>query len=275
MSKSQLNQDLNVLEFYNYEKNLFFLDLGANDGETLSNTYLLEKEYSWTGICSEPLPSAYEKLVSCRNVICDSNAVFDTSNLTLDFIEGDLLSGIVEYIGPRQKTKLKKSTTIKVNTITLQDLLDKYNSPKIINYLSLDTEGTEYKILNSVNLSEYKFLYINLEHNYIEPNRGQIRKLLENNGYLYKGENKWDDDYIHESVIIGSYYLNDNKTKSIKIEKINTNKFVVSSNFSDSNGYIDDEGFYKDSLLHLNKFGNGKVYYNYIEFNNGDKWNKI
>jgi FkbM family methyltransferase len=269
MSKSQLNQDLNVLEFYDYKKNLFFVDLGANDGETLSNTYLLEKEYNWIGICSEPLPSAYEKLINCRSVSCDNHAVFDKSNLKLEFIEGDLLSGISEYIGDRQKTKLKKANKIEVNTITLQDLLEKYNSPKIINYLSLDTEGTELKILQSVNLSEYIFLYINLEHNYIEPNRSEIKKLLQNNGYLYKGENKWDDDYIHESIIIGSYYFNNDKTKEIKIEKSDRNKFTITSNFFDYN----DEGIYTNTFLCLSKLGNGKVYYNHIDFDN-DVWYK-
>uniref|UniRef100_A0A6C0B3C7 Uncharacterized protein n=1 Tax=viral metagenome TaxID=1070528 RepID=A0A6C0B3C7_9ZZZZ len=46
-------------------------------------------------------------------------------------------------------------------------------------------------------------MYINVEHNYIEPQRTDIKNLLVNNGYLYKGENKWDDDYIHETNIIG------------------------------------------------------------------------
>jgi FkbM family methyltransferase len=270
MKKSQLNQDLNVLEFFNYKKNLFFVDIGANDGITLSNTFLLEKEYNWNGICSEPLPSAYEKLRNCRSTFCDDNAIFDKSNLSLEFIEANLFSGIVEYISEKQKNKLKKSNKIKVNTITLQDLLQKYDSPKIINYLSLDTEGTELKILKSVNLSEYIFLYINVEHNYIESNRSEIKKFLESNGYLYKGENKWDDDYIHESIIIGSYCLNKDKTKQIKIEKVNTNKFKITSNFADTN----DEGIYKNSLLCLNKFGNGKVHYEYIKFNDDNVWYK-
>ena len=50
MSFSQLNQDKNVLSFYNYKKGLYFIDIGANDGKTLSNTFLLEKDYDWKGI---------------------------------------------------------------------------------------------------------------------------------------------------------------------------------------------------------------------------------
>ena len=64
-----------------------------------------------------------------------------------------------------------------------------------IDYMSLDTEGSELKILQGIDFNKYKFKYINLEHNYVEPRRTQMRK-LENNGYTYKGSNKFDDDYV-------------------------------------------------------------------------------
>ena len=167
MSYSQLGQDLKVLSFFRNRNNLYFIDIGANDGVNLSNTYLLEKKYNWRGICSEPLPSAFEKLCKCRNVICDDNAIFSKSNLLLRFSESNLYSGITEYIDAYQY--IKKCNQIDVKTLKLEDLLKKYNAPNIIHYLSLDTEGSELEILKSVNFKSYKFLYINLEHNYIEP----------------------------------------------------------------------------------------------------------
>jgi len=57
---------------------MYFIDIGANDGKTLSNTFLLEKQYNWKGICSEPLPSAFKKLIKCRSVVCDNNAEMPT-----------------------------------------------------------------------------------------------------------------------------------------------------------------------------------------------------
>lgn len=267
MSKSQINQDLNVLSFFNKMKELYFVDIGANDGETLSNTYILEKSYQWNGICSEPMPKAFDKLRKCRNVYCDNNAVFSESGLSLKFSLARLLSGLTDYIDCHKE--VKNNEQIIVNTITLQDLLNKYNAPNIIHYLSLDTEGSEYEILKSVNFSEYKFLYINLEHNYIEPRRTNIRNLLLNNGYLYKGENKFDDDYIHESTLTGTYYFKNDYSKPILIKRNGNNQFTVSSSY-----WQDDVGVFKDGIIKFNRLGKGMISYQNLDFGNNNRWQR-
>ena len=61
-SFSQIGQDKRVLDFYQNKKNGYFVEVGANDGKRLSNTYLLEKDYNWKGICIEPVPSLLKKL---------------------------------------------------------------------------------------------------------------------------------------------------------------------------------------------------------------------
>lgn len=267
-SYSQLKQDLNVVSFFNKKTGLFFLDVGANDGKTLSNTYLLEKKYNWKGICSEPLPKAFKQLRQCRNVKCDNNAVFSESGLSLEFSESNLFSGLTKYIDKYDFVKRKNKIIVK--TITLQDLLEKYKVEKIIHYFSLDTEGSELEILKSVDFNKHIFLYINLEHNYVEPRRTYIRNLLLSNGYLYKGENKWDDDYIHETTIIGTYYFNKDYTKPIIIKRINKEEFTVSSPYWSS-----DIGKFYLGYLQWKRLGKGKIFYNYIDYGNGNIWYKI
>jgi FkbM family methyltransferase len=204
MSKSQLKQDLNVLKFYNDKQDGFFVEIGASDGISLSNTYLLEKSYNWTGICVEPVPHDFLKLKTNRDrSLCCDNAIYNISGLTLKFDIANhhrLLSGISTHIDRHKEIVNKNKTTITVNTLSLVDLLDKYNSPKFIEYLSLDTEGSEYEILRSFDFDKYTFGLIDVEHNFIEPRRSQIKKLLTENGYVYLGENKWDDSYKHSSV---------------------------------------------------------------------------
>ena len=281
-SYSQLRQDLNVISFFNNKNDLYFIDIGANDGKTLSNTFLLEKKYNWKGICSEPLPIAFKQLIKCRSVTCDNNAVFSKSGLSLEFSESNLLSGISKFIDRHKHAK--KGNKIIVKTITLQSLLDNYKAPKIIQYFSLDTEGTELEILKSVDFSTYTFLYINLEHNYIEPRRSEIRTLLLNNGYLYKGENKWDDDYIHESTVIGTYFYNENYTKPIIIKKRHyysnrlKNKIlrrVKKTYFSVSSSYWNDDiGRLETGFLNWKKLGKGEIFYTHIDYGNGNIWHR-
>jgi len=264
-SFSQLKQDINVISFFNNKTDMYFIDIGANDGKTLSNTFLLEKIYNWKGICSEPLPKAFEKLTKCRSVHCDNHAVFNKSGLSLEFSESGLSSGITQYIDRHKQAK--KGNQIIVKTITLQNLLDKYKAPTIMNYFSLDTEGTELEILKSVDFSKYTFLYINLEHNYIEPRRTEIQTLLLNNGYLYKGENKWDDDYIHETTVIGTYYYKQDYTKPILIQRQNKTDFSVSSPY-----WYDDIGTFKNGFLNWTRLGKGKIFFTHIDYGNGNIW---
>ena len=204
MSYSQLGQDLEVIKFYNNKKNGFFIEIGASDGISLSNTYLLETRYKWNGVCREPIPKMFEKLVKNRpNSICYDKAVYNSSGLIVNFDianDSDMLSGISNHIDNHKSIVDKNKTTIPVQTISLLDLLKNANAPLFIEYMSLDTEGSEFEILKNFDFEKYTFGLIDVEHNYVEPRRNNIKKLLLSKGYIYKGENKWDDMYKHNSV---------------------------------------------------------------------------
>lgn len=204
MSRSQLGQDLRVAQFYKNKEDGFFIELGASDGIELSNTYLLETKYKWKGICCEPIPSRFEKLVKNRpNSICYNEAAYNQSGLTLTFDIAnnyDLLSGISKHIDVLKSRVNKNKTSIQVQTISLLDILDKANAPSFIEYMSLDTEGTELEILKNFNFEKYTFGLIDVEHNYVQPRRTEIKNLLLSKGYVYKGANRWDDMYKHNSV---------------------------------------------------------------------------
>jgi len=203
MSYSQLGQDLEVLKVYNNKSNGFFIEVGASDGIELSNTYLLETKYDWKGICCEPIPNKFEKLVINRpKSTCIKEAVYNKSGLTLtfDISECTLLSGISAHIDCHKKRVDSSKQTINVQTISLLDVLEKANAPSFIEYMSLDTEGSELEILKNFDFKRYTFGLIDVEHNYIEPRRTQIKDLLLANGYVYKGPNKFDDMYKHRSL---------------------------------------------------------------------------
>ena len=202
-SYSQLNQDINVLKFYNNKTDGYFVEIGASDGIKISNTYLLEKEYNWKGICIEPIQEEYEKLVNNRKCICENISVYSSSNLELEFAichENSLLSGLYSHIDHHKNTVDNNKKIFNSKTKTLTDILDINKSPKFIEYLSIDTEGSELEILKGIDFNKYMFGIIDIEHNYIEPRRTEIKELLFNNNYDYLKENNWDDTYIHKSL---------------------------------------------------------------------------
>lgn len=197
---SQLGKDIYVINKYNKKTNGFFIEIGASDGIKLSNTYLLEKKYNWTGICIEPELKSYEKCVVNRpNSICLNCAVYSENDLKLEFniASNNLLSGIISHVDCHF-TSLHNGNKIIVQTKTLNWVLDNHYAPNFIEYLSLDTEGSELEILKVVNFDKYKFGIIDVEHNYIEPRRTQIRELLLSKGYNYDGANQFDDRYSYQ-----------------------------------------------------------------------------
>lgn len=70
---SQYKQDeiLNNQIFRNF-RNGVFLDIGAHDGETLSNSLFFEEELGWSGICFEQIPEIFEKLKQRRKIVVDN-----------------------------------------------------------------------------------------------------------------------------------------------------------------------------------------------------------
>ena len=210
MSYSQINQDTNIIKFYKGLRDGFFVDIGATDGIAFSNSYLLEINYGWKGICVEPIPSQYEKLVNNRKAHCLNRAVFNTTDQDVEFsiAHNNDLSGITNCLDKyniyNQPKNEEGKELIKVKTITITDLLDLYKAPSFIHYLSLDTEGSELEILKCLDFDRYTFGRIDVEHNFMEPRRTLMRELLTSHGYVYMCENQQDDCYKYEKKAIPS-----------------------------------------------------------------------
>jgi hypothetical protein len=67
--------------------------------------------------------------------------------------------------------------------VVLSDVLDKYGAPSIIDYLSLDTEGSEFRILKAFPFDRYAFRVMTVEHNGFPKAMAQLQKLLKSKGY--------------------------------------------------------------------------------------------
>jgi FkbM family methyltransferase len=202
-SNAQLFQDIFVADALNYKQNGFFVEFGAMDGLEGSNTFMLERQLNWSGILAEPSIKFQKELSSNRSGnIIDNRAVFSVSGQELLFNEtvDSGLSTIDSFTESDSWNRISKNKYY-VTSISLEDLLKVHEAPNKIDYLSIDTEGSELEILSNFNFFSYEIDVITVEHNY-SKNRNKIRNLLEENGYVrhYEKLSKWDDWYIHSRI---------------------------------------------------------------------------
>lgn len=207
LSKSQLLQDIFVLTVLREKRNGFFVEFGAGDGITNSNTYMLEKEFGWTGILAEPNRTFFQKLAGDRSCRVDSRCVWSASGETLSFTEttefGEL-STITSFLACDCHDRSEKGPIeYQVETVSLNDILIEHRAPPKIDYLSIDTEGSELEIIRALDFSQWHFNVITAEHNWVEATRAEIHGLLSSHGYCRVMTMHFDDWYIKNDLLRG------------------------------------------------------------------------
>jgi len=201
-----------IKDIFKYKKKGYFIDLAAADGIRISNTFLLEKKYNWSGICIEPNYLFFQNLKNNRKCHCIREVVMGKKK-KIKFFEDGGIGGIIgdQYDNNYQKRSSiikKRSNRHKIKnykSVALKSILKKFKAPKVIDYLSLDVEGAETIILKKFPFKEYKFLTLTIERPTIHLN-----KILFKNGYKFVKNHKVDTYYIHESL---------QKKIKIKLEK--------------------------------------------------------
>jgi FkbM family methyltransferase len=177
------NLDRQLEEYCNYS-NGYYVELGANDGITQSNSFYFEKKKQWKGVLIEPSPNNYLK---CRKNRDPSNKFFCNACVSFDYnqeyvemvyanlmtisknIEKDLdsesafLNRSLKYLN-----KYEDHFTFGAKAKTLTDILKTANSPNIIDFLSLDVEGSEMEVLKGLDFASYKFHYLLIESRSLE-----------------------------------------------------------------------------------------------------------
>ena len=204
--KSQAGQDRFVNEhFFQNKTGGIFLDIGAHDGMSFSNTYFFEKDLGWTGFCFEPLPHLFKQLKECRECIC-INACVSSIEGELPFLHVDgcdeMLSGLCGTYDSRALDAVKNDTAnfggelkiLQLPSVRLDTILSRYGVNHI-DFLSLDTEGCELEILKTIDFSKIAIDVITVENNYNEP---YIREYLTANGFIFITHLHVDDIYVRE-----------------------------------------------------------------------------
>ena len=149
--------DIKLLKYLNFE-NGFYIDCGANDGVNQSTTWYFEKSLKWKGLLIEAIPEVYSQLKKNRSY---SNIYENCALVSSEFkeesveffynIDDTLTGGSIE-----RENFIKKSVPAK----TLDSILQKNPSIKIVDLFSLDVEGNEFEVLNGASLDKIRYMLI-------------------------------------------------------------------------------------------------------------------
>ncbi|HEY5236510.1 MAG TPA: FkbM family methyltransferase, partial [Rhabdochlamydiaceae bacterium] len=191
--QSQHGQDRFIHEnFFPEKKEGTFVEIGAYDGTTFSNTYFFEKKLGWKGLCIEPNPQAFNRLKNNRDAICVQGCISEKPG-TVKFLQlsgyCEMLSGIQNKYDPEHVKRIDTElashggakTEIEVPAFTLNALALKHGIGRI-DYLSIDTEGGEWDILNSIDCTTLDIDVISVENNYGDQ---KIKEFLFSKGYAF------------------------------------------------------------------------------------------
>ena len=178
---SQYGQDKFIIEqLFKRKEEGFFVDIGAHDGITLSNTKVLE-EMGWSGVCIEPNPSVFAQLIQNRKCTCHNIALGSPKGQAAFLVVtgyAEMLSGLYDQYDPRHLDRVYHeiaehggtATTINIDVVPFGDIVN----TDYVDYMSLDVEGGELSVLKTIDFDKYHIQCITLENNFKDPKLDQF-----------------------------------------------------------------------------------------------------
>lgn len=180
---SQYGQDEFCRRLLGQSKGLF-IDVGAYDGITNSNTLFFERNLGWRGLLVEPNPSVFLKLEENRSAVSENVAIGASPGQQLfSMVSGyaeqlstlDMHTGLLS--GWRIRREIKhhggEIKSVPVQVAPLQELIEKHSLHQV-QLLSVDVEGAEEAVIRSVDFSRFHAQLVLLENNYGEAGASDV-----------------------------------------------------------------------------------------------------
>lgn len=206
---SQYKQDLLIDKLLKRKNHGYFVDIGAHDGITYSNSYFFEHVRSYNGVCFEANPVVFETLTNNRTCLTIQGAV-GASHDFVTFVKctgfAEMLSGIKDFRDERHKLRTEEVIQkhggtieeIKVKSINLNQWLQE-REIRNVDFISLDIEGGECEVLKTIDFSKINLSIMAVELNYPES-EAHIRSLLRKNGFYLLFRCNSDGIFVKYSI---------------------------------------------------------------------------
>ncbi len=181
--------DLKLMRHLGFS-NGFFIEAGANDGISQSNTLLLEQKLNWTGLLIEAIPSLAGKCKINRPKCIVENCALVSSDYPhqhvemrycnlMSVVKGGMRNSAEEDYHIESGKKFLRDNeevhVVDVPAMTLSGVLDKHQI-KNVNFLSLDVEGYESEVLKGIDFSRHAPDFMLIEVRY----RDDIERIINN-----------------------------------------------------------------------------------------------
>jgi FkbM family methyltransferase len=177
---SQGGEDVHILTLLDDKSDGFYIDIGCNDPIHYSNTF---KMYTlgWTGILVDGNPELIEKAKKVRKKDICINALVSNEIREMDFyLSGSSLISSIDPVHAASYTHLEaKTEKVRMSSVTIDQIIAQHvPEGKTIDLLSIDVEGHDFAVLQSITLSKYRPRLIVIE------DLGHLKNDLDNNEYV-------------------------------------------------------------------------------------------
>ncbi len=194
-SQSQFGEDKKIIKLFHKNKKGIYLDVGCFHPIRQNNTYLMYK-LGWKGINIDLNPLSIELFNVARpndiNICAALSSKKSTETVYFDHSLSSLNTISKEHIFFLKKAfGLNKLEKRKIRTITLTKLLKK-NKIRKIDFMNIDIEGSELKVLKTINFNYFdiKVICIEVLNQFFTKrakiNKDKIIKILKQNNYTLK-----------------------------------------------------------------------------------------
>ena len=180
-----------------------FADVGAYDGVTYSNSYYLEQQRGWSGVCIEANPDVFAACAAARSSLCVHAAIIDGDSDTAEFMVAPggavMLSGLTASMDARHARRIERDAgvnvpgrTVVVPSRRLSVVLTDADITRI-DLLLVDVEGGECGVLRSIDLAAFGMPVVLVENNYGEY---KIASMMRRASYRLVGRIGRDELYV-------------------------------------------------------------------------------